>query len=423
MPAETSNNIQTGAIVDAYSSGALLATKLREQGHRLIHIRTTKMPVVLWAHYTINTEDFFLDLYDEDPNNLVEELAKHNVSFVIAGTEPGVELADLLSEKLQLHSTNGTTLSKARRDKFIMINTIKQAGLKTTQQIQTASVNEAIAFAQSLPTFKVVLKPLRSIATDSVFEATNEQELRENFHKILSKESVMGEANEAVCVQEFIVGEEYIVDTVSCNGTVVVTDIWKYTKNKFNGVPFFYDYAEILNLSDPALTSLKEYTVKVVIALGIKWGPAHPEIMLTKDGPVVVEVGARMAGAGHPILVETAQDYGQMELTMKAYTDEAGFREMAEQPPQLLRANLWILLRTSRSGVIKSLDKLTEIEELPSFYRMKLGIKVGDILEKTIDEGNMPGIVFLAHEDRGVVMRDYATIRRLEAGDLYDVSE
>lgn len=408
-------------IIDAFSMGAVLASELRNRGYDLIHVRTTEAPTTLYSHYVINDEDFLLDLYDEDPERLIEQLSQYDLSFVIAGTEPAVELADFLSEKLNLPNTNGTALSKARRDKFEMIETIRKAGLRTTQQIKTSSVEEAIAFAKSLPVFRVVLKPLQSVATDLVSEATNEEELRLNFQKILSKKSVIGKANQEVCVQEFIVGEEYIVDTVSCNGKTVVTDIWKYTKNRFNGVPFFYDYAEILDSSDPALAALKDYTLNVVAALGIQWGPAHPEIMLTEDGPVVVEVGARMAGAGHPILATAVQNYGQMELTVKAYTDKEDFFKTIQEPVKLLKANLWVLLRTSQTGKVKSLEKFSSVRELSSFYRLNLNIKTGDLLEKTVDEGNMPGIVFLVHEDRDTVMKDYVAIRALEENGLYNL--
>ena len=51
---------------------------------------------------------------------------------------------------------------------------------------------------------------------------------------------------------------------------------------------------------DPNYKDLIEYNIKVVKALGIKVGPAHSEIILSKDGPVLVEIGARLNGAGFP---------------------------------------------------------------------------------------------------------------------------
>ncbi len=40
----------------------------------------------------------------------------------------------------------------------------------------------------------------------------------------------MDVAHKEVLIQEYIDGTEYVVNTVSCNGKHMVTDIWVYSK-------------------------------------------------------------------------------------------------------------------------------------------------------------------------------------------------
>src|SRR5262249_53292507 len=61
------------------------------------------------------------------------------VSAVVAGSERGVSLADALSEALGV-ATNGTALSAARRDKFVMIETVRARGLRAPAQLRSATL-------------------------------------------------------------------------------------------------------------------------------------------------------------------------------------------------------------------------------------------------------------------------------------------
>src|SRR5262249_49724637 len=137
--------------------------------------------------------------------------------------------------------------------------------------------------------------------------------------------TMFGERNNEVCVQEFIEGREYVIDTVSRDGAVVVTDMWAYHFADRNGVPFLYDRTELLSPDDPHAGELEDYTRRVLDALAIRWGRAHCEVMLTRAGPTIIEVGARLAGAAIPRYAHAAGKISQVSLTADAYTDSAAF--------------------------------------------------------------------------------------------------
>ena len=64
-----------------------------------------------------------------------------NVRAVFAGAETGVELADQLSEAMNLR-TNGTAHSEERRNKFAMGEAVRNAGIVRDFQRAASSEND-----------------------------------------------------------------------------------------------------------------------------------------------------------------------------------------------------------------------------------------------------------------------------------------
>jgi len=409
------------AIVDAYSSGNLLAPAFIEKGYKVIHVRSTDDMLPINAH-AFRRDDFYMDIPAAIGLEAQAEILKQlNIEFLLAGCEIGVEHADLLNAKLGLVG-NSTKKSFARRNKFEMIETIGNAGLRTARQIKATSAQQATAFAHSLPTYDVILKPQRSAATDLVFRAKSDAEVRRAFKRIMSHKTMFGDVNTEVCVQEFLVGTEYVVDTVSRDGVPVITDIWRYHLADINGVPFLYDHEEFLGYNDPQAASLKQYTLDVINALGIAWGPAHTEIMLTKDGPVVIEVGARLGGV-YPLCVRAALGKGPADIAVDAYCDVEAFERARQTPYSLQKSCVLVALIARESGTLKCLTKVQEIKKLASFHHADFLVEPGQHVSKTIDVASSPGIVFLMHDDPAVVQSDYAAIRELEKNGLYELVE
>lgn len=94
-------------------------------------------------------------------------------------------------------------------------------------------------------------------------------------------------------------GTEFIVDVVSLQGRHKIMDIWKYKRTAVNGAEFVYDTKELISCEGEVQKVLIDYTRSVLDAVGMMNGPSHNEIVMTTDGPVLVEVNAR----GHTILL------------------------------------------------------------------------------------------------------------------------
>jgi biotin carboxylase len=112
---------------------------------------------------------------------------------VLAGAETGVELADALSEVLLCRS-NGTAKSSARRNKDVMQDAVRAAGVRAVTHAMCHSEKDVIAFWQSLSSTaasatadsgkKCVIKPTNSAGSDSVFLCESEAQAITAFNAI-----------------------------------------------------------------------------------------------------------------------------------------------------------------------------------------------------------------------------------------------
>jgi hypothetical protein len=413
--------MKTCAIVDGVSSGSLLAAEFSRRGFHVIHVRSHEYagPIMLHAFHR---EDYHFDIPAMAPELQARILRDYGVRFIIAGAECGVERADLLNEELGLPGNDANSWAN-RRHKYEMVEAIRRTGLHAPQQIKTADVCEALSFAANLPVYRVILKPQRSSGSNLVFAADTAAQIRDAFTHILSRTTMFGERNSEVCVQEFIEGREYIIDTVSRDGTVVVTDMWEYHFANRNGVSFLYDRTELLPSDHAHAGELADYAARAVEALGIRWGPAHCEVMLTQTGPTIIEVGARLAGAAIPRYAHAAGKISQVALTADAYADPAGFAAAQFYRPTHEQTCYMVSMISPTNGAFFGQSRLSEVEQLRSFFTADLWLQDGEPVYRTVDAATAPGNIALIHTDPKVLMEDYAAIRRWETSGVYQVGD
>ena len=99
----------------------------------------------------------------------------------------------------------------------------------------------------------------------------------------------------AVIVEEYMVGPEVSVEVIVWKG---VPHVLQVTDKLTTGAPHFVEmgHSQPSRLGAENVAKIEDLACRAVKAVGINDGPAHVEIMLTKDGPKMVELGARMGG-------------------------------------------------------------------------------------------------------------------------------
>jgi hypothetical protein len=408
-------------VVDAYSTGARLAPRFAAAGLPVVHVQSSPTLPHFYER-GFQGGDFVENVVHEgDLEATAARVAAHDPAFVVVGAEPGVPLADALSERLGLPS-NGSALSTARRDKSAMGEALRAAGLRTAEALKTADAAEAVAWAAERGGAPVVVKPLDSAGTDGVVICREPAEIEAAFAASLGRPNALHGANEELLVQELLEGTQLFVNSVSWEGVHHVSEVWRDNKLR-RGANFIYDYEELLPRHGEQQDQVVPYVEAVLDALGIRFGPAHTEVMLTATGPVLVESGARMHGSVPDEIVDRCTPSHQT-LTAEAYLDPRSVARRAQRPYELAAGAYCVMLISQHEGTIASDAGLREIEALPSFAGTISMLGPSDELKKTVDLFSCPGIIYLVDPDREQLKRDYDRIRALDAtGTVFELEQ
>lgn len=403
------------AIVDAYSSGHLLPHWFRANGHDCVHVSSSDF-VERRFERSFKQSDFCATLqYRGDLVEVARRLEQFGVAAVVAGSETGVLVADALASRLDVPS-NGTRRSAARRDKHLMSEVLRENGLAAVSGCHAGSIEEGVSWARALGHWPVVAKPCASAGGDAVELCRNEEELSRALEAIIGRRNKIGVANEGALVQEYVEGEVYSVNTVSCEGRHYVTNIWKYEKHGF-----LYDHEYLIPSEGEVQSTLTGYASAVLDAMEIAYGPAHIEMIRRGDSPVVVDFGARLHGCDSPVINRECTGVGQDELTADAYVDRESFRRKTAKPYHIYKHLMTVDFISNVEGRVASLDSFEAVKRLPSYHLLRLDLKVGGEMPRTVDLFTSPGLVELIHRDPQQLKRDLATIREMEASGLYQV--
>jgi len=195
-----------------------------------------------------------------------------------------------------------------------------------------------------------------------------------------------------VIIEQFLEGTEvsvevFVVDRVP--QILAVTD--KITTGRPHFVEVGHSQPSRIDLAD--LRAIEDLAARACLAVGIDQGPAHVEIMLTKEGPKMIELGARLGGdyiATHLVPLSTGIDVvgavivlalgGQPDLEPK-HNRGAAIRYFSVQP-----------------GILKRIEGVEEaqlkegVEEISTFKR------VGDAITELRSSSDRVGMV-IAHGD------------------------
>jgi len=393
-------------LVDPILSGRGLIDAVRRRGHAAVAV--INLPESLLGHVALpSDEECELVLYEREAERIAGLVRDrgYDVRAVISGVEPGVILADQLAHRLGLRHNELETLA-ARRDKYEMKLRARAAGLRCARARRCFDEQDLASFAAEVG-YPVVLKTPSGTASIGVHRCDDWERLRAGFAAILSEPDLMGQRADHALAEEYLRGGELVVDTFSDERGVRVTDLWEYRKLETAAGSFVYYDTVQVPPSHPGAAAAGDYAVALVAALGVRYGAAHCEIKLTPEGPVMVELNARLAGGRLPEMMRKTSTFDPYEATLDAYLDGAA---RTEWPVRALRWAASACCQIERAGRVRAIHGLDEILRLPSYDSHRLTVQVGDEVAPTESIWGVPLIVWLAHPEREVVARDAARV-------------
>lgn len=321
--------------------------------------------------------------------NLKTIEAQQNLRFlgVIPCREAAVDFSDILGALLGLSNVNDLGLASARRDKGLMKLAVANAGLRVAKYARlTHGQGKDIAGAvEELElNYPVVVKTPRGMGTSDVFICKDQQEAMESSAHIVRGIGPDGRKTQYALLEEFIGGEEFALNLVASPTTprgVQVTDIWMYHKINTDGT-MVNTFQEMVDPQLKAYAELVRYAEGVCRAVGIKYGMAHVEVKADFDekrnkwiNPVMIEVGARLAGGRKAIMAEnTIIGWHPFDAMVDAH---CGFP--VRMPPSFSPAQKCIqaYVPSDKDGILIGI-KGDDFDRLPTYHASMMLKKIGD---------------------------------------------
>ncbi|MEU9047978.1 MULTISPECIES: ATP-grasp domain-containing protein [unclassified Kitasatospora] len=405
-------------IVDGYSTGRFLVAQLRDYGAECVHVSSQPdMPAYFSAAH--DPSNYVEDLgHDPDPRRVADRLRDLGVATVLPGTESGVLLADELTGLLGTPGHDPAT-SEARRCKPLMATTLLEAGVRAPLGLRVDSPGQARQWCVDRGITDAVVKPVDSAGSDNVHFCRTPDEVAEAAEQVLSARNLYGARNITALVQERVFGPEFYANSVSLDGEHKIAELWRYTKRVGDGMSPVYDYEEPVPVGSAEYRQVVDHVRRALTALGIGNGAAHTEVILTADGPVLIETGARLGGATLPWLVEKYCGVSQTRLLAMSLVDPAAFRSFDDTRVAWSEYVRNVSFINPVAGEVRSQAWRTELEALVSCSAVVSGVGVGHRLPVTTSLTSSPGFAYLASSDAADVYRDYGALREREEQGLY----
>lgn len=231
-------------------------------------------------------------------------------------------------------------------------------------------------------TFPCIMKPIDNAGSRGVVLCHNKDMLKKEYG-YSCKESRKG----AIIIEEYLQGPEFSVEVMVIEGEPYVLQI---TDKMTTGAPHFVEMGH----SQPSRTcennqeKIRELACRAVKAVGIQCGPAHVEIILTSQGPKMVELGARMGGdciTTHLVPLSTGID-------MVKCTIETACGMKVDIRPKFQKASAIKYFNTP-SGILMSIDGVEAARGLPGIQEISFVKTVGERIKAINSSGDRIGFV------------------------------
>ena len=269
------------------------------------------------------------------------------------------------SDTLHLHSINYETAVKAT-DKYDMIKAFKEHNVPSPWFFVVDSLEELKAH-EAVVTFPYIIKPTDNAGSHGVAKVYSFQELLDNYEYAHSCSR-----HGKVIVEEFLDGPEVSVEVMVVNSKANILQI---TDKITTEAPHFVEmgHTQPSRLPDATREAIRQVATSACLAIGIDKGPAHVEMKVTKRGPVMIELGARMGGDNittHLVPLSTGID-------MVGSTIKVALGEEPDITPTL-HCGSAIRYFEVPFGTIKAIENVEEAKKIPGVKQITFTKEVGE---------------------------------------------
>lgn len=181
------------------------------------------------------------------------------------------------------------------RDKPMMKEALREAGIPCAQSTGTSNADEVRAFAAKVG-YPLIVKPRAAAGASGTYRAGNPDELEQ----VIRESGV--DRGAPVAVEEFIEGHEGFYDTITIGGQIAHDFACHYFPNVLEAMRARWISPQFISTNRldtaPAYAEIRELGRRVGQALGIDTSPTHMEWFFGPKGLKFSEIGCRPPGVG-----------------------------------------------------------------------------------------------------------------------------
>ncbi|MFC4591377.1 ATP-grasp domain-containing protein [Sphaerisporangium corydalis] len=407
-------------IVDAYhipfGDSRGFASAFRARGVEPVAVMSTPEPMEAFLPRWFPDDFAAVHYHDGDLDALAATVKGYDPVCIVPGLEPGVELAADLVDRLLPGTGNLPGSAPAHRDKGLMVEALEAHGVPHLRTICSGDARVIAAWLRrhGLENCPLVIKPPKSSGAEDVKLIEAGQDWRPFFDRLIGSRNHYGLVNDRVIIQEFARGPEYIVDLYSVDGRHGLVDVCRYEKYTKDGEIGIYDVADFLPPGHPDVPPLAEYTMQAAHALGIRNGCTHAEVILSPDGPRLVELATRPSGSCMMLSGSLATGDNQVERTVRHHLD-------GEFTPgyALLQQVRTVWLGAAHEGILRNVESFDVVRDLPTFRGMLIP-ENGKFVPCTTGMSTSLGWVIQAAPSWAAIETDYRLIKELEGRLVFE---
>ena len=388
-----------------------LKSKILERGDEYLLLQdrqATKFPQKKFKNRIV------VDFEDKNQLSSVVRGLAGRVDGVVTVYEHYILPAAQIADKLGLPGLPIES-AKACTDKALMRQLFSKSTEKISPEFQIINSREELLKFSKTHSYPLIIKPANLSKSLLVTKSDTPRELLKNYKFTLKnitstyKKFAPG-LTPKLLVEEFLEGPVFSVDAFIDNQGVphVLEQVVDYQTGYDISYDDNFNYSRVLpsRLPQKKQGQIRHVAALGCRALGMKSSAAHIEIILTKSGPRVVEIGARNGGYRER-MHSLANGLDLMNMTLDlALGKPVKIRSPRNEPCAVLE------LFPKVPGIFTGISKQDELKNLASLEYFAIKQPLGDYVGKSSEGYKACAIVILHNPDHSAFAGDLEFVNK-----------
>lgn len=342
------------AIINPSISANYIGSGFKKYNIKTVAVYTTTYMEHVKPRKGLFNKYFDITLYagsnEDSIKKLADKLIDMQVDLVLYGHEVDLEIADKLAELVCPEFANSHLTSQYRENKYDTNRILQKHNLPVPKEclIDLSNIDTLNQLDHLEP--PLILKPTYITGGLHKVQYFYQRDAIRSYITALLQEHPQ-ETEEAFVAAEIVkpletkdnIEVSYSIDSISLAGKHHIFSIQKWYKIKEQDKPRYY-FAEQLSLTSEHFKLLQDHAEKVLDIVGLRTGFAHPEFFLTKDGPVLIDLNPRWAGAEGIVykMIEASLGIDPIKLLIDALNG----KDLPDKPQALEKHAFLAFVRT-----------------------------------------------------------------------------